>query len=152
MMAYRATPPTSIGFTPNMLVTGKEMNMRFDLIHGSLNSRRKLHNYDCYCSYVEILRKSMLDPYLRTRTCLGNAGNRQKMYYDKDTTPSHFKKRDKVIYWHKPTAMQTLSNGWTGPFVVTEKFSVVDYLIQLNPKGPSKMVHVDQLILDPCHR
>ncbi len=37
------------------------------------------------------------------------------------------------------------------PFVVTEKVSVVDYRIQLNPTRPSKVVHVDQLILDPCN-
>ncbi len=48
--------------------------------------------------------------------------------------------------------MQTLSSGWTGPFVVTEKVSVVDYRIQMNPTGHSKVVHVDQLILDPCHQ
>ncbi len=48
--------------------------------------------------------------------------------------------------------MQTLLSGWTGPFVVTEKISVIDYRIQLNPIGPSKVVHIDQLILDPCHQ
>ncbi len=53
MMAYHATPQTSIGFTPNMLVTAKEMNMPVDLIYTSLKSRTQLHNYDCYCSYVE---------------------------------------------------------------------------------------------------
>ncbi len=47
--------------------------------------------------------------------------------------------------------MQTLSSGWTGPFVVTE-VSVVDYRIQLHPDGPSKVVHVAQLILNPCHQ
>ncbi len=35
---------------------------------------------------------------------------------------------------------------------MTEKVSVVDYRIQLNPTGPSKMVHVDQLILHACHQ
>ncbi len=85
-------------------------------------------------------------------TCFGKAANRQKMYYNRDTSPCHFKKGDWVIYWHKPTAMQTLSSGWYGPFVVTEKVSVVDYRIQMNPTGPSKVVHVDQLILDPYHQ
>ncbi len=132
MMSYRATPQISTGFTPNTLVTGKETNMPIDLIYGSPNSRRKLHNYDCYCSYVEDLRNSMVDAYFKTKTCLGDVANRQKMYYDRDTTPHHFKKGDWVIYWHKPTAMQTLSSGWTGPFVVTGKVSVVDYRIQLN--------------------
>ncbi len=48
--------------------------------------------------------------------------------------------------------MQTFSSGWTGPFIVTEKVSIVDYRIQLRPNGSSKVVHVDQLILDPCHQ
>ncbi len=48
--------------------------------------------------------------------------------------------------------MQTLSSGWTGPFVVTEKVSVVDYRIQLRPEGSSKVVHVDQLRLETCHQ
>ncbi len=74
------------------------------------------------------------------------------MYYDRDTAPRHFKKGDWVIYWHKPTTMQNLSSGWTGPFIVTEKVCAVDYRIQLRPDEPSKVVHVDQLILDPCHQ
>ncbi len=152
MMAYRSTPQTSTGFTSNMLVTGKEKNMPVDLIYGYQNSGRRLHNYDCYCNYVEDLQNSLIDAYFRTRTCLGEAANRQKKYYDRDTTPRHFKKGDWVIYWHKPTAMQTLSSGWTGPSLVMEKVSVVDYRIQMNPTGPSKVVHVDQLILDPCHQ
>ncbi len=48
--------------------------------------------------------------------------------------------------------MQTLSSGWTGPYVVIEKVSVIDYRIKLTTTGPSKVVHVDQLILDPCHQ
>ncbi len=78
MMAYRATPQTLTWFTPNMLVTGKETNMPIDLTHGSQNSRRKLHNYECYCSYVKDLQNLMVDAYFRSRTCLADASNRQK--------------------------------------------------------------------------
>ncbi len=63
----------------------------------------------------------MIDAYFRTRTCLGEAANRQKIYYNRDTKPRHLKKGDWVINWHKYTVMQTLSNGWIGPFVVTFK-------------------------------
>ncbi len=48
--------------------------------------------------------------------------------------------------------MQTLSSGWTGPLIVAEKVSVVDYRIQLHPERSSEVVHVDQLILDPCYQ
>ncbi len=74
---------------------------------------------------------------------MGDAAVRQKMYYKRDTAIRHFMKGDWVIYWHKPTAMQTLSSGWKGPFVVTEKVSVVDFRIQLHPDGSSKVVHLD---------
>ncbi len=94
MIAYCSTPQTSTGFTPNMLVTGKETNMHVDLIYWSSNSRRRLHNYDCYCNYVEDLRNSMIDAYFRTRTCLVEAANRQNKFFDRDTTPRHFKKGD----------------------------------------------------------
>ena len=152
MMAYRATPQSSTGYTPNMLVTGRENNMPCDLTYGTPTSRGSLRNYNCYCTYVEDLRNNLVSAYFRARQCLGIAAKRQKMYYDRDTAPRHFKKGDWVIYWHKPTAMQTLSISWTRPFIVTEKVSIVDNRIQLNPTGNSKMVHVDQLWLDPCHQ
>ncbi len=152
MMAYRATPQSSTMFTPNMLVTSRENNMPCELIFGTLTSRGHLHNYSCYCVYIEDLKNNLVNIFSKARQCLGDAARRQKMYYDRDTAPRHFKKGDWVIYWHKPTAMQTLSSGWTGPFVVTEKVSVVDYRIQLNPEGSSKVVHVNQLWLDTCQQ
>ncbi len=136
-MAYRTTLQTSTGFTPNMLVTSKENNMPCDLIYGSQKSRGNLRNYDCYCTYIEDLRNSMVDAYFNARQCLGEAAIRRKNYYDRDTTPYHFKKGDWIIYWYKTTAMQTLSSGWTGPFVLTETVSVVVYRIQLKPEESS---------------
>ncbi len=35
---------------------------------------------------------------------------------------------------------------------MTEKVSIVDYGIQLNPDRSSKVVHEDQLWLDTCHQ
>ncbi len=102
------------------------MNVLVDLIYGSPNSRRHLNNYKCFCSYVEDLGNLMVDAYFRTWKCLGNAAARQNMYYDRDTALGHFTKGDWVIDGHKLTAMQTLSSGWTSPFVLTDKVSVVD--------------------------
>ncbi len=83
---------------------------------------------------------------------MGDAATRQNLYYDRDTEPHYFKKGDWVIYWYKPTAMQTLSTGWTGLYVIKENVSVINKRIQLTPTGPSKVVHDDQLILDHCHQ
>ncbi len=72
MMAYRATHQKSTGFTPNMLVTGKEKNMPMDLIY----SRIHLNNYECFCSHMEELRNLLVNAYFRTSKCLGNAAVR----------------------------------------------------------------------------
>ncbi len=54
------------------------------------------------------------------------------------------------FYWNKPKSLQTLSSGWTGPFVVVEKVTPVDYTIQFAPNGKKKTVHCDELQMDPC--
>ncbi len=65
MMAYQAAPQTSTGFIPNVLMTGKETNMPVDLIlYGTPKSRIHLNNYECFCSYVEELRNSLVDTYV----------------------------------------------------------------------------------------
>ncbi len=48
MMAYQATPQASTGFSPNVLVTGKETNMPVDLIYGTPRSRIHLM-FGRYC-------------------------------------------------------------------------------------------------------
>ncbi len=50
MMAYISTPHSSTGFTSNMLVTGKETNMPFDLIYETPNGKATIRNYNCYCT------------------------------------------------------------------------------------------------------
>ncbi len=60
----------------------------------------------------------MVDAYFNARQCLGEDAFRLNIYCERDTTPHHFGKGDWVIYWHKPTSMQTLSSGCRGTFVV----------------------------------
>ncbi len=60
MMACRSIPQSSIGYSPNMLVTGKENNMSCDLIYGTSTSGDHLCNYSCYCIYVEDLKNNLV--------------------------------------------------------------------------------------------
>ncbi len=69
---------------------------------------------------------------------MGIAANRQRIYHDKDTATRFFKPGDWVLYWNKPKSLQTLSSGWTGPFIMVEKVTPVDYTIQFPPDGKRK--------------
>ncbi len=94
----------------------------------------------------------MVSAYVRARQTMCIAVNRQRIYHDEDTATRFFKPVDWVLYWNKPKLLQTLSSSWTGPFVVVEKVSPVDYTIQFAPDGKQKTVHYDELQMDPCDR
>ncbi len=72
--------------------------MPCDLIYGIPNGKATVHNYDGYCTYIEMLRNSMVDAYFKARECLGDSAVRQKIYYDRDTSPHSFKNGDLVSY------------------------------------------------------
>ncbi len=42
--------------------------------------------------------------------------------------------------------------AWTGPFIVVEKVTPVDYTIHFAPDGKKKTVHSDELQMDPCNQ
>ncbi len=80
----------------------------------------------------------MVTAYVRARQTMGTAANRQRIYHDEDTVTHFVKPGNSVLYWNKPRSQQTLLCGWTGPFVVVEKLSPVDYKIQFSPDGKKK--------------
>ncbi len=127
-MAYRATPHSTTGCSPNMLVCDRENSMPCGIMYeqkGAVYNRQ----HGCFCEYVDKLRKSMVAAYVRARQTMGIPANRQRIYHDKDTATHFFKPGDWVLYWNKTRSQQTLSCGWTGPYVVIEKVSPVDYVI-----------------------
>ncbi len=74
----------------------------------------------------------MVDGYVHMRQTMGMAANRQKVYHDEDTATCFFKPSDWVSFtWNKPKSLQTLSCGWTGPFVMVVKVSPM-LIIQSN--------------------
>jgi len=148
LMSYRATPHSSTGFTPNMLCFGRENAMPADIMFGHSGALSP-RSYQCYCDYVDNLRKVMTESYGRARHVLGVAAMRQKVYHDEDTAPRFFKVGDWVLYYHKPSSRQTLDSGWRGPYVVVKKLSAVDYLIQKDPPlEPPRTAHCDDLQMD----
>ncbi len=148
LMSYRATPQSSTGLSPNMIVFGKENPMPIDLVFRVKNEPSPWINPDgssCFCSYTEWLRDAMSECYVTARDTMQIAANRQKRYYDRDCKPRSFEVGDWVMYYHKPTALLTLNSGWTGPFVVIRKFNSVDYEITADPSSPIISTHIDYL-------
>ncbi len=105
-----------------------------------------------FCSYVEELRNSLVDAYFRTRNVWVMQLSDKRCIMTGIQPLVILRNETGQFIGINPQLCKLLSSGWTGPFIVAEKVSVVDYRIRLHPDGSSKVVHVNQLILDPCHQ
>ncbi len=77
LMAYRATPHSTTGFSPNMMVYGKENSMQCDIMYGQKGAVSN-RQHGCSCEYVDKLRTNMVSAYVRARQIMGIAANRRR--------------------------------------------------------------------------
>ena len=72
----------------------------------------------------------MLNAFDFTYEQLGLAESRQKRDYDRNLKPREFKRNDWVWRFYLPTANQKLGMSWVGPYLVTQRVSHLNYIIQ----------------------
>jgi len=148
VMAYRATPHSSTGFTPNMLVYGRENNFPSDLMFGSSTGRTVPQEYKCYCYFVDETRKQVIRCHEIAREVMGVAAEQQKRFHDEDTAPRSFNPGDVVWFFEKRLGARSLGSGWTGKYVVVEKVGPSTYRIARDRDAKHRVVNVDNLRLD----
>ena len=142
-MAYRSTVHESTKFSPNRLMLGREVNLPLDIMIGAPPSSGVS---PCYVQYVEWVKHAMKKSFIAAHEHSRKAAERQKRNYDKSVLPNDdFQVHDWVWYFYPPKARQKLGQGWTGPFLITEKLSNVLFRIQASEFGPVKVVHTDNL-------
>jgi len=147
MAAYRATPHSTTGFTPNMMVHGRESNLPCDIMYGNTTLNTGPPEYQCYCEYVSQLRHEMIRSHEIARRNAKVAAVRQKRVHDENTAPRKFRLGDVVWFFEKRLSSRPLCMGWTGKFVITDQPGSAVYRIQRVEGGKSKVVHVDNLRL-----
>ena len=141
-MAYRSSIQESTGWSPNMLMFGRENNSPIDLIIGNPPDNP---NPICPSEYVEWLKSVLADPHEFVHKNLEQAATKQKKYYDRGLNPRTFSKYDFGWRWYPPTAGIKLGLGWIGPYKVIDKLTEVTYRIQKTPDSTCIVVHVDHL-------
>ena len=140
MFAYRTTPQTPIGESPNMMMLGREANMPIDVLR-----KRPLPDEN------DTLTTDCAKDLRQNRPMSQRSAVRQKTHYDKRSRGYQISKGDFV--WHAKKAknennLSKLDMKWEGPYPVTDKLSDVVFRIQRNgPRGSKKAVHYDHLKL-----
>ena len=143
-MAYRATPQSSTGVSPNMMMLGREVNLPLDIMYEKLPD----HIVDQEVEYITSLKERMEKAHDYARTQLGKNANRQKKYYDIKSSGKTFDTGDLVWLFcprKKVGISPKLQRFWTGPYLIVEKVGDVLYRIQASKRSNSKVVHFDRL-------
>jgi len=145
-MAYRASVNDTTGFTPNMLMLGREVTMPIDLMIPKLGESDEEITY---ADYVNRLRNHMDNIYDQVRSNTEWAVNSQKRHYD---TKSGFKdiKIGDLVWYNIPSIADShkvsrkLKKQRKGPYLVVKKRGDVKFVVAFG-KGQVKPVHIDQL-------
>jgi len=145
MAAYRATQHDATGYSPNMLVLGRETRVPPDLVYGAPDEDVSGLTYD---KYVAELRDKAVEAFHDVRVSLQKSANRNKKYYDLGLKQQQFATGDWVLYFN-PRKLRGKQMKWVrqfeGPFLVVSKPTSLTAKIQRSQKAQIRVVHIDKL-------
>ena len=145
-LAYRSTVHEVTGFTPNYIMTGREVSLPMDVMLGSIKEQDRVTAPD----YVQRLKSRMDACFSEVRTSLKEFGERQRKYYNLSTHGEMFKP-GQVVYMREKTRKKQVSPKlapkWKGPYLVVKRFGTV-YEVMTTFRV-TKLIHFD--LLKPCY-
>lgn len=142
--AYRSSQHESTGFSPNMLMLGREVQCPAELVYGEPPQ----DSPDSYGEHVQQLREDLCRAHELTRTHLKQAAQRQKHNYDVKLSTNTYSIGNPVWFLNEKRTVKRcpkLQNMWAGPCIITRKNSDLNYEIQIKAKGKRTVVHHDKL-------
>ena len=95
-MAYRATPQSSTGLSPNYMMFGRETSMSVDIMVGPPSDQPASQ-----LDYVQNLRSRLTSAYDLARLNLKESAARQRRYYNLKRHGVTFNPGDSVWYANK---------------------------------------------------
>ncbi|CAC5372989.1 unnamed protein product [Mytilus coruscus] len=136
MSAYRSMIHPATGFTPNMMMLGREVILPNHMIFPFPEQSMFTNN-----NYVEKLQSQLEEIYHLARENLRASAQRQKKDYDTRLSQNQYNKGSLVYRLNQ--ICKKLTDKWLGPFVITEIVSSVLYKIRGRVK--SEIIHHDKL-------
>ena len=144
MSAYRAAKHTTTGFSPNMLVLGREVDTPLDALCAPPNSAEATR----YGEFVTDRQERMHRAFQMVRDHLKTAICRNQKYYDVKVRPAAFRVGE-WVYYYLPRRVAGRSPKWEsfyqGPFLIVRSLSTVNFVIQRSSRAKLQVVHVDKL-------
>lgn len=142
LMAYRAIPHSSTGFSPNRLLFGRELVTPFGCWLGPNQMPTPLPG-----DHIEQLRTRLTEAYKEALQRSEKAYNSRAAFIRARRRDRSFEVGDRV-YLHvpavKPGHCPKFQRPWTGPHRITKVLSKVNYEVELCTGGMA-IVHINRL-------
>ena len=146
LMAYRATPQASTGYSPAYLLFGRELCLPADVAYGRPADEPQAQQP---AEYVQKLRSRLEEAHAYLRSRLQSVHLHQATLHDRRATPVSFPVGSLV--WLLVPAIPVGTSAkfarlWRGPFEVTDVLSAVTIRIKdTRPPHRPQVVHVNRL-------
>ena len=144
--AYRSSVHDSTGFTPNMLMLGRETLIPAEISMGCIPENNRMCTH---VDYVVDLQENMASAHELARKNLRKNAERQKRDYDTRINKTTYQEGDLVLCWDKSKVKGKCKkidpSIWKGPFVIKRKISDLLFEIRQSPTSKTKIVHHDRL-------
>jgi len=147
LAAYRMTPHSVTGISPNMAIMGREV-----LLPASLIVQPPEEPVVVTTSFAAEFRQNVRNAHASVRSATSRAAKTQKNYFDKHVKGPPFALNKLVwLYWPRPllrTRSRKLTRSWTGPWRIVEFKTTIVVIVQNVKTHKKQTVHVDRLV--PC--
>lgn len=142
LLAYRATSQTTTGFSPFLMVHGREPNLPSEIIFDETPHQRDLSEED----YVQEITTRLKNTFKVARERIIKSKEKSKVYYDRKSVVKNFSPGENVLL-HDETVKRgrskKLNRPWIGPYKVLRKLPNENYEIKKGRK--SYVVHSNRL-------
>ena len=143
--AYRCARHESTGFTPNMMLFGRENSMPWHLLDNKPETPEEMTAED----YVAVLKQVFQKAHTVARRHLKTALVSRKRRYDVGTSQIRLKLNQPVWLYDrsiKPGKSPKLTAPWKKGWAITKVIDDITYRISRSPVGPHRIVHIDRLL------
>lgn len=144
LFAYRTTVHSSTGFTPFMLLYGREARIPLDLVLGTEAERRLMPKQEFVALVKQ--RRSEADAFIRDH--LPDVREKQRLQHDKTKNFRRFQLGEEVlvrVLGTKPGVNTKFRCQYDGPYIIDQIYSDVIVGIRHKESGKRKTIHYNYL-------
>jgi len=146
LAAYNATEHSATGYTPNMMVYGREMRFPNELMYTDVGDDELVTTSSV--EFVAERQRLFRNAFTLARDTLGIAAERSKKRYDMRVKPISYKVGDWVYYFcprHRVGRSPKWQRFYSGPYLVKEILGTVNLRLQKTVRANKMVVHVDKV-------